>query len=85
MDHLAFDVFKVVLDVADLACVECLAEPDVDVVLEEVGVALDALRHRGGGRSGEGVVEQAVEVHVVHALEMKQIIILFFFNASIAF
>ena len=51
-----------------LARVEGLAEPDVDVVLEEVGVALDALRQRRRRRRRHRVVEQAVEVHVVHAL-----------------
>ena len=52
-----------------LASVERLAEPDVDVVLEEVGVALDALRQRRRRRRRLRVVEEPVEVHVVHTLQ----------------
>ena len=51
-----------------LAVVERLGEPDLGVILEQVRIALDALRDRGGGGVGHRVVEQSVEVNVVHAL-----------------
>ena len=57
------------LSLSYLARVEPLAELDVDVVIEEVGIALDALRQRRRGRRRHRVVEEAVEVHVVHALK----------------
>lgn len=50
--------------------VEGVAESDVDVVFEHVGVTLDALWKGGGAGVGQRVVEEPAEVGIVHALRM---------------
>lgn len=51
-----------------LARVQRAAEPNVDVVLEQLRIVPYRLWHRNGTRVRQRTVEQVVEVDVVHAL-----------------
>lgn len=55
--------------ITDLAGVECSGKANIHVVLEELWVVLDEVRHRDGGSVGYGTPEQVVEVHIVQTLE----------------
>lgn len=57
--------------ITDLAGVEGSGEANVHIVLEELWVVLDEVRHRDGGSVGYGTPEQVVEVYIVQTLEEK--------------
>ncbi len=63
-----------------LAIVKRLGESDFRIILEEVWIALDALRNGWGGGVWHCVVEEPVEVNVVHTLKTDDMAILKYFH-----
>lgn len=55
-----------------LACIECFGKPYINIIFEEIGVALDALRERGRVCVRHCVVKESVKMNIVHALKVER-------------
>ena len=52
-----------------LASVECFGKTDVNIIFEEIWIALDALWQSGRTSVWHGVIKEAVKMNIIHTLK----------------